>query len=427
MVFSFFKKPPEKMVARPAAAPVRAKPEPTPAAGPAGMPGSAEEKDAPRELAPLDFTTSNIKSPAAAPAAPAMVSPSDFSDLSESPEGFHVEMDVDPVEADVEQAAVLYANGQDAATGAVLENAVHVHHFGPGERLWLMLFDFYRLTNQHAPFDALGIEYARAFEKSPPVWRGAEAPKAAPKPTAFSGTVIFKGSLTGENDAAFAALDEAIEKNPKLRVELNRVKEIDDLGAERMLGVLEMVRKKKREVELVGRDAVASLIETKIAVGTRENAGCWLLLLEFYQIMGKETEFEDMAINYAVTFEMSPPSWDPKRVAKAEPKPLPAAAVDGADEEEDAASSAAFVLRGDLKSERFGGLPAVAEKEDPVVIDFSAVTRIDFVSAGTLVNLLTPAKRAGKRVIIKHPNHLVAELLGVVGLKAVAEVVFAKN
>ena len=90
-----------------------------------------------------------------------------------------------------------------------------------------------------------------------------------------------------------------------------------------------MVRKKKREVELVGRDAVASLIETKIAVGTRENAGCWLLLLEFYQIMGKETEFEDMAINYAVTFEMSPPSWDPKRVAKAEPKPLPAAAVDG--------------------------------------------------------------------------------------------------
>ena len=117
MVFSFFKKPPEKMVARPAAAPVRAKPEPSPAAGPAGMPGSAEEKDAPRELAPLDFTTSNIQSPAAA--APAMVSPSDFSDLSESPEGFHVEMDVDPVEADVEQAAVLYANGQDAATGAV--------------------------------------------------------------------------------------------------------------------------------------------------------------------------------------------------------------------------------------------------------------------------------------------------------------------
>jgi len=49
----------------------------------------------------------------------------------------------------------------------------------------------------------------------------------------FTNHVGHFGSLTGENDAAFAALDEAIEKNPKLRVELNRVKEIDDLGAER--------------------------------------------------------------------------------------------------------------------------------------------------------------------------------------------------
>ena len=50
-----------------------------------------------------------------------------------------------------------------------------------------MLFDFYRLTNQHAPFDALGIEYARAFEKSPPVWRGAEAPRRPPSRRRFPG------------------------------------------------------------------------------------------------------------------------------------------------------------------------------------------------------------------------------------------------
>lgn len=420
MVFSFFKKSPEKMVARPAAAP-RPKSEapatpaaPAPAAGTAA-PSAEAAQEVSRELAPLDFTSS-VPSAQAAP-----VAPSDFSDLSESDGCFHLEADIDPVEADIEQAAVLYANGQDAATGAVLENAVHVHHFGPGERLWLMLFDFYRLSNQHAPFDALGIEYAKAFEKSPPVWRGAAAPKAPPKPTAFSGTVIFKGSLTGENDAAFAALDEAIDKNPKLRVELNRVKEIDDLGAERMLGVLETARKKKREIEWAGRDALVAMLETLTEVGKRENAGCWLLLLELYQLMGKEAVFEDMAINYAVTFEMSPPSWDPKRVVAGEPKPL---AIEVGSEEEEAAN---FHLKGDLKAERFGGLPAFIESQDPVVLEFSEVTRIDFVSAGTLVNMLTPAKRAGKRIVIKHPNHLVAELLGVVGLKGVAEITYAKQ
>ena len=427
MVFSFFKKPPEKMVARPAAAPQRPKPpEATgtsvPPAAKAGGQPAAEEREAPRELAPLDFTTSSTTAVRAEPAAPASAAQDfDFSDLSEEPGEIHVEGEMDPVEADVEQAAILYANGQDAATRAMLENSVQVHKFGPGERLWLMLFDFYRLSGQQAPFDALSLEYATAFEKSPPAWGGSVPKAAAPKAAVPAGTVIFKGDLTGDNDAAFASLDTALEKNPKLRIELTKVKAIDDLGAERMLGVLEAVRKKKREIELVGRDAIAAMIESRIEVGKREDAGCWLLLLEFYQMMGKEAVFEDTAINYAVTFEMSPPSWDPKRVAAAEPPPLALSA------DEDEADEKGFVLKGDLKSERFGGLPAFVEANDPVVIDFSAVTRIDFVSAGTLVNLLTPAKRAGKRVVIRHPNHLVAELLGVVGLNAVAEFAFAKS
>jgi anti-anti-sigma regulatory factor len=425
MVFSFFKKPPpEKMVARPAAAPPRPKADEPKQAEPAARPaasGSAsasappvEEKfEAPKDLAPLDFTSSN----ALAPNNPN--NPSEFSDLSETPGDIHVEGDMDPIEADIEQAAVLYANAQDEATRALLENAVHSHHFGPGERLWLMLFDFYRLSNQHAPFEALSMEYAKAFEKSPPAWRSNDAPKPAAKAAAPAGTVLFKGDLTGDNDAAFAALDVAVDKNPKLRVELAKVKAVDDLGAERMLGVLAKVRKKKGEIELIGRDALAALLEARIETGRREESGCWLLLLEFYQLMGKHEAFEDMAINYAVTFEMSPPSWEAKRVAAAEPK-----AVLALTDDEEVKS---FAPKGDLKAERFSGLSAFAEKHDSLILDFSLVTRIDFVSAGTLVNLLTPVKRQGKRVIINHPNHLVAELLNVVGLKAVAEVVLARH
>ncbi|MCP5268010.1 MAG: STAS domain-containing protein [Zoogloeaceae bacterium] len=417
MVFSFFKKPPpEKMVARPAAAPVRPKPvaeaspEAVPQAVPAAAPVAVEEKaEAPRELAPLDFT-----------------SPSEFSDLSEVPGDIHVEGDMDPIESDIEQAAILYANAQDDAAKAVLENAVQIHHFAPGERLWLMLFDFYRLTNQRQPFDALGLEYARALEKSPPTWRSNEAPKPVAKKAAPAGTVLFKGDLTGDNDAAFATLDQALGKSSKLRIDLSKVQVIDDLGAERMLGVLAQIGKQKGELELVGRDALAAMIESRIEVGKREDAGCWLLLLELYQLMGKEDVFEDLAINYAVTFEMSPPSWEPKRVAAAAPTPTPALAL--ADQEgEDEPVVQNFSLKGDLKAERFAGLQAYFEDHNPVIIDFSAVTRIDFVSAGTLVNLLSPSRRAGKQVIIHHPNHLVAELLGVVGLRSVAEIITARN
>ena len=414
MVFSFFKKSPEKMVAKPAAVP-RA-PVATPAAAevesaqpvPEASARSAATAPAPenRELPSLDFT-----------------SPSEFSDFGDfdaTSSDIHVEHDVDPVESDIEQVAILYANGQDAAVRTMLEDAIRVHRYGPGERLWLMLFDFYRQTGQKAPFEALGVDFAQAFEKSPPLWRDEQAPAAKPAASAGSiATFLFKGDLTGDNDAGFAALDQALDKNTKLRLDLAKVKDFDALGCQRLLGVLAKARKQKRELELLGREALATRFEARVETGKAQDDGCWLLLLEFYQLQGRQEAFDELAIDYAVTFEMSPPSWEPKRVAA--PEPVACASVVPGD-----AMPEAYCLRGEVKAARFSDLPAFAAGQDPVILDFSAVTRIDFVSAGTLNNLLAPLKRQGKRVQIRHPNSLVAELLAVVGLKAVAGILPAK-
>lgn len=411
MVFSFFKKQPEKMVAKPAAKPRPAAPPAEAPAAPAARPPvrgeapAAPAQEAPaevRELPPLDFT-----------------SPSDFSDFSQSPADIHVEHDLDPVQSDVEQAAVLFANGQDAAARALLEAAVQVHRTGPGERLWLMLFDLYRVTAQQAAFEALSIEFARTFEKSPPSWREAPAPAAATGKGGVA-SLLFKGGLTGDNDAAFAALDQALDKSPRLRADLSKITTFDDLGCERLLGVLAKATKKKCDLELIGRDALIGRLEQHVGAGRAEDPGVWLLLLDLYQLQGRQETFEEMAIQYAVTFEMSPPSWDPKRVARAEEPPAP-------DSAEDESPSGAYVVRGEVRSSRFPDLPAYAEQHEVVVLDFSEVTRLDFVSAGTLTNLLGKARNQGKRIAIRHPNHLVSELLAVVGVTAVAELVHRKS
>ena len=52
---------------------------------------------------------------------------------------------------------------------------------------------------------------------------------------------------------------------------------------------------------------------------------------------------------------------------------------------------------------------------------------IDFISAGALLNVLSLVKRTGRQIVFHHPNHLVAELFGVVGLTAVAAIVFEKH
>jgi len=43
----------------------------------------------------------------------------------------------------------------------------------------------------------------------------------------------------------------------------------------------------------------------------------WLMLLDLYQHLGMRAEFEEAAVNYAVTFEISPPSWEPQPGAEA--------------------------------------------------------------------------------------------------------------
>lgn len=62
-------------------------------------------------------------------------------------------------------------------------------------------------------------------------------------------------------------------------------------------------------------------------------------------------------------------------------------------------------MHGDIKGLRFGDLPAYAGVHDPVLIDCSDLMRIDFVSAGMLLNVLSTVRDGGKQIVFRHPNH----------------------
>jgi ABC-type transporter Mla MlaB component len=395
MVFSFFKKPEKKMVVRPAAIP-------RPPAGSASAPPAAKEKD--EESSFSDFSE----------------------DFGRSSLDFHIDGDSDPVDAPAEEAAVLFANHQDSAAQAILEDALKLQQSKRAERLWLMLFDLYRLSGQRSAFEAMGIEYARVFEKSPPGWGGASELEHAETETAKSGSLLFKGDLVGSNVASFGAVERALEKSPRLRLDMSRVRQADAEGCACLLKLLSSAGKDKRAIELLGRDALIPLMQNAIeAEKTRTPVSgkeWWLLLLELFQRQGRQDLFEDLAIDYAVTFEESPPSWEPGQVAEPEPA-APEPEVKSAAEEDDGA----YALSGDVKSLRFGDLAEFAQGRDQLVIDCAKLIRIDFVSAGVLVNVLTPIRSANTPIVFRHPNYLVAELFRVVGLADVAAIVFAKH
>ena len=407
MVFSFFKKPPEKMVAKPAAV-FRSEERGIAAPASPDTAGLAKNTDSP---------TPDDKPSADAYRQSQDSDPSlDFTDFdfNHSLRDLQIEAEVDPIDADVEQAVMLYADAHDDATRSLLEDAVRVHHYGPGERLWLMLFDLYLLTGQKAAFEALANEYALCFGQCSPGWRDGPRKPAGAKAV---GSVLFKGDLSGGNDDAFNQVRKALESNVGLRLDLAKVGSIDAAGCGRLLGVIQKARKARREIELIGGGKVREQLESRVSRGVAEGGDFWLMLLEIYQSQGQQERFEDLAIDYAVTFEISPPSWEEKRVAA--PLASPAAAL----VPDEHSTPEAYVAQGDIKASRFADLATFIEMHNPVFIDCSSLTRIDFISAGALLNVLSSAKRSGKHIIFRHPNHLVAELFAVVGLKAIADII----
>ncbi len=405
MVFSFFKKPaekklPEKMVAKPPVTPSSQKSR------------GAEEQD---DRKPAGARTPETDL--------AQGQPSQFSNFvfSDSSPDFQIEGDIDPVDANGEEAAMFYANHQDDAARLVLENSVRVNTQGSGERLWLMLFDLYQILGKRNAFESLGVEYAQSFEKSPPGWRAVSDSPPSVTATA-AGSVFFNGDLVGANESAFTAVQRTLSQKGRLRVDLSRVKRFDAEGCGRMLSLMRQARQARREIEFLGRDTLGAMLQAKIVPGEAKDRECWLLFLELCQLQGRHEVFDDVAVDYAVTFEVSPPSWEDRRVAAPEP---PRAANDKP--AADAAPIDAYVLEGNIRNSRFGDLAPYAEAHENVVIDCSRLIRIDFVSAGALLNVLTPIRREGKPVVSRHPNHLVAELFRVIGLSAMAQLVFAKS
>ncbi|MDP2882190.1 MAG: STAS domain-containing protein [Azonexus sp.] len=435
MVFSFFKKQDKKMPERPAARP-RA-PDLLPEAKVPVAPAEDQAKPLPEPLPDLEFSPGKPTRPQPAPAAckpqgklaaapqQAPVADSDFSiddfdsdDFTESSVmGIDVNQDDDPLQACVEQVVVLYANGQDGAARSLLETFVRSYRGREGRRFWLLLFDLLQATGERAAFEKLGADYAEACEMSPPTW-SKESPDARQAAGSVGPRKIFlQGVLTAEGALPVSELAKLIEQKAQITVDCTKLIGCDDEVAGQLADLLSRARKTRLSVVLSGTDVFIDRLNSRMVAGDTAHEASWRLLLELLQRHGTQDAFEERAVDYAVTFELSPPSWEP-RVAAVAPA-VSAATARPADD--------AYYLSGELKGCRFDELVAVIEGVEQPIIDFSGVCRLDFVSAGQLVNRLAPYKAAGRDIVIRSPNHLVAELMAVVGLNKQARILVPKS
>ncbi len=312
-------------------------------------------------------------------------------------------------QSQVDEAAILYASGQADMAENILKGVLA----SGDRRAWHMLFDLYCIQNREKEFEQLALDYAVRFESSPPIWQRTNGNgNGAAKPQQAQTTSLELPGLLDKK--ATATLREGlaeVDKKATVRIDFSRIEMVDESGASECAQILSAARKAKRKLQVSGVDRLTALLQD-LNRATHSRAVHWLLLLELYQTLGQQEPFEDLAVDYAVRFEMSPPSWSEVQAAevvKAEPT---------------APRDDALQLSGEItpgNDSALQQLGSYANTHNEVLVDLSQVTRVDYGSVSQFISVLMQCLGSGKSITLRGHNALIHELFRVMGIDQLAQ------
>jgi ABC-type transporter Mla MlaB component len=276
------------------------------------------------------------------------------------------------------------------------------------------LFDLQQRAGDKVAFDQFSLQYVVQFERSAPVWEATEKPQGPPRLT--GGYVALTGKLTAAAAAQLEGLKRAMAKQlPEARVDMMSVTGFDDEGARLLANALGEARRKKFPLQLQRVEKLKPALEAALKQGREGGEGAWLLSLELLQWANAHAAFEDRAVEYAVTFELSPPSWEPPPIA-AKAAAATADASNGADANAESEGLCWSGVMAGSAVPQLGRLAEFASGRAVVQVDMTEVERIDFVCAGALLNMINRVEAQRKSVQIVGATPIIRALLLLIGI-----------
>lgn len=314
---------------------------------------------------------------------------------------------------EIEEAAVLFANGKVGDAASLLNRYLLDHPENRDPLPWFMLFDLYEASNQPEPFEDAAVDFAVRFERSPPTW----APRGQLKVAAMPVPLMSFGEKFGNIERVkLQRFAQDAREAPFVRIEVSKCPSPDEELAKVMFDLFSEMDRLHKPIELIGGPGFAVRLGAAHQ-GDRLGQNGWLLWLSTLRLLGKESDFEDTAVGYAVAFELSPPSYQP-------PLPLPVrgelpetARTGGTD--------SIFHLSGVIgpgAEIHLAELSRFAEARKQIDIDLSEVTRIDFAAVGLLLDTLINLAQGDRKVRFVEGNEMVNTLLKIVGANQYAAV-----
>ena len=393
-----------------------------------------------------------------------------------------VEMAHDP---ELDEAVIAFANADfDQCEQSLLELIQPGAQRHQHPETWMVLFDYYRALDLPQKFDNLAVAFAQLFGLSAPQWYSlprkvsqfleAQSPPASGGRNTVPASLTQPGTLPGTlpdalSDATTTSpsmLDEAAANQPgwltpaimdpdavsELRVTLLQLPRpwrldwqhavtVTPDGAHQLCALLQQWAREPSELIWVGVEHLLQVLEDLTPTGSRDaDPAFWMLRLEVLRLINRPDQFDEVAIDYCVTFEQSPPSWESTRcTVRLQDEAVSAQGGPVSHVSEVTTTFVESQLHHDiefvqvaalnLSGQLVGDIGQTLQQLDDQLgasisleVDCRHLLRVDFIAAGDLLNWVLARRSEDRQVVFLNPHRLVALFFGAMGINEHATV-----
>jgi len=367
-------------------------------------------------------------------------------------------------DGDMEEAAIRFANGDDeGAESALLEALKATDQRREQVDTWsAALFDLYRATGQQSRFDSVAIDFAERFGRSAPAWfsipevlgRKGTGPAIRTIPSRLEDAPIWS-SPTQFTRASVDDLQLALANAPSpWFLDWGPLVEVDADAVDGFAALFEQWANQPVHLRFRNPRNLERVLHAGTPSGNKGiDPACWRLRMDALRVMGLQDDFELVALEYCVTFEVSPPAWQDVRcsyVHEGSGSPDSDSATENTDQPEeedtvpepldsqgltvpmgyDSAPAAVVELSGEILGEAadaLARLEQVRQGGERLVISCANLMRVDFSAAGSILNWVAMRQSEGCQVQFREVHRLVAAFFHVIGINEHARVVLRSN
>lgn len=376
--------------------------------------------------------------------------------LSDFSSPFAVEVSEVVHDPELDEAVISFANADFAQCEEALQRlTADDGPRGQHAETWLVLFDLYRATGQQQRFESLAVEYAQQFGWSAPQWYS--LPKLVADAQADAPAINEAAPTRGSLDVGWLApghLD--IEAVARLRSQTlqmplpwvfdwHQLKLIDAEAAMQLSALFRLWSGQSIELRWLGGERLFQVLAEAAPTGVRDaDPAFWLTRLDALRLANRPDQFDEAAIDYCVTYEVSPPSWEPTRckvhissggASTRQPDLSLVSDVStgfmesGLLDDSGNAPGQVEVAHVELSGQLIGDIGATLAKlqgeltNAPVIsVSCSRLIRVDFIAAGDLLNWVLAKRSEGRAVQFVDTHRLVALFFGAMGINEHAKV-----